>query len=385
MPSGGSDEADFTHMGAALRLARRALGTTAPNPAVGAVVVDERRGIVLARGWTQPGGRPHAEPQALARAGDSALGATLYVTLEPCSHFGQTAPCADTIISAGVGRVVCGIEDPDPRVSSRGLRRIEEAGIAVRRFVRADEAHWLTRGHILRVTERRPFVQLKMALSAAGEAPIGRGGRPVWVTGPDARRHGHLLRAETDAILVGSGTVTADDPELTCRLPGARWRSPVRVVLASDLAIDPQSRLARTAREIPVWIFCADGAEARRQRALSEAGCEVIPVRSVAGCLWLPAVMEALVARGTTRLLVEGGPSTWAAFARAALVDEVVLFRARPATGGEVLTHEAVLTRLTAGFSGRLVAHRRLGPDDMFVVRRLPPSRTRPPVTGSGP
>lgn len=360
-------------MTAALALARRGLGTTAPNPSVGAVIVDEVRGIVVARGWTQPGGRPHAEVEALARAAAAARGATMYVTLEPCSHHGKTPPCADAVVAAGIARVVVGIEDPDPRVAGRGLAKLEAAGIAVERFVRADEADWVTRGHILRVTERRPLVQVKMALGPAGDVPRGADGRPTWVTSDAARRHGHLLRAEADAILVGRATVDDDDPDLTCRLPGAAWRSPVRIVLASDADVPLGARLVRTAREVPVWVFCADDASAGRRAALAEAGVVVVPVRRVGGTLWLPAVLEALVARGITRLLVEGGPSVWRAFDRAGFVDEVVMFQAGAAADPDDAARVAAGQLPT--FRGRVHDQRLVGPDVMTTFRRVLPSR----------
>ncbi len=181
------DDADDGFMQIALSMARRGLGTTAPNPSVGAVVVDPATGEVIARGWTQPGGRPHAETVALQRAGSRAQGATMYVTLEPCSHYGKTPPCANAIIEAGVSRAVVGILDPDPRVAGRGIDMLRAAGIEVRRGVRAREADRMTRGHILRVTERRPLIQLKMALDGNGQIARGVGGQPRWVTGPLAR------------------------------------------------------------------------------------------------------------------------------------------------------------------------------------------------------
>ena len=201
---------DHHMMGIALTLARRGFGTTAPNPSVGAVIADEATGEVIARGLTRPGGRPHAETQALERAGERARGATLYVTLEPCAHHGKTPPCADAVIAAGIRRVVIGAGDPDPRVAGEGSARMRAAGILVETGLLADEADWVTRGHILRVTEQRPFVQLKMALSAEGHVPRGKGGAPKFVTGAEARAAGHLLRAEADAILVGSGTFISE-------------------------------------------------------------------------------------------------------------------------------------------------------------------------------
>ncbi len=315
-------------MAIALRMARRGLGTTAPNPSVGAVIADERTGEVIARGWTQPGGRPHAETEALARAGERAKGKTIYVTLEPCSHYGRTAPCADAILAAGLSRVVVGIEDPDPRVSGRGLRRLREAGVAVTRSVLAEQARRVTRGHVVRVTERRPFVQLKMALAANGEVARGKDGKPVWVTGPLARAHGHLLRAQSDAIVVGAGTVRDDNPDLTCRLPGLAARSPVRVIIAGRNLPDPQCQLVQTAQVVPVLIFVSPQADEQRLEHLRASGCRVIVPATVGGRLWLPSIMEALVAEGITRILVEGGPRLWQDFVSARLVDEVVQFRA---------------------------------------------------------
>lgn len=322
-----SDGFDRHMMAIALRMARRGLGRTRPNPSVGAVIADEKSGEVIARAVTADGGRPHAETQALRAAGARARGATMYVTLEPCSHHGQTGPCADAIISAGVKRVVCAIEDPDPRVAGRGLDRLRAAGVDVRRGVLAPEARWLARGHIVRVTERRPFVTLKLALDANGDAPRGRG-QPTWVTGPLARASGHLMRAKADAILVGSATIRDDDPELTCRLPGLEASSPIRVVLARSLDIDSGKTVLATARTVPTWLVAGPNADAERAAALKAAGVDVIAAEVVQDRLWLPSVMEALAARGVTRLLVEGGPKVWRAFADAALVDEVAVFSA---------------------------------------------------------
>ena len=355
-------------MDIALMLARRGLGTTAPNPAVGAVIVDETTGEVIARGWTQPGGRPHAETEALRRAGPRARGATMYVTLEPCSHHGGTPPCADALVEAGIARVVVGIEDPDPRVAGRGLDRLRAAGISVTRGVRSAEADWVTRGHILRVSERRPFIQLKLALAADGSVPRGKAGQPVWVTGSEARAHGHLLRATADAILVGRRTVEDDDPELTCRLPGLAGRSPVRVVLARDLGISLDCKLVRTAREVPLILFCGPDADPRRRAELEARGCHVVPVREVEGMLWLPAITEALAARNVTRLLVEGGPAMWRSFARAGFVDEVIAFQVR-----EEQAHTATRPPPSAYLPDldlALVARREVGADDMMIYRR---------------
>src|SRR4030081_126800 len=221
---------DRRFMGLALHVARRMLGRTAPNPAVGAIIADETTGEVITRGWTQPGGRPHAEGYGLALAGERARGKTMYVSLEPCSHHGRTPPCANAIVAAGMRRVVCAIEDPNPEIAGRGLAVLRDAGVVVDLGLCAQEARWMAAGHILRMTRDRPFVQLKIAVSGDGLIAPGDGA-PRWVTGPEARRLAHILRARADAILVGRKTVADDDPELTCRLPGLDGRSPRRVVV----------------------------------------------------------------------------------------------------------------------------------------------------------
>ncbi len=369
---GSAVRADFdAHMmGIALRMAERGLGRTAPNPSVGAVIADEGSGEVIARGWTAPGGRPHAETEAIARAGARARGATMYVTLEPCSHHGATPPCAEAIIAAGLKRVVCAIEDPDPRVAGRGLSALRGAGIAVERGLMAQAAHWMAAGHILRVTERRPFVVAKLALAADGSVPRGAQGQPVWATSPAARAAGHLLRARADAILVGRRTVIDDDPLLNCRLPGLADRSPVRVVIARKLEGLHRTRLALTAHGCGgLWVFCGQDGDATQ---LEAAGARVFRVAEIGAELWLPSVMETLVAEGITRLLVEGGPATWRAVSTAGLVDEVVLFQARAKSGVALPEASAIaaLQRYVATTSLQLFDHRTVGSDDMMVLRR---------------
>lgn len=370
-------QADLDHsmMAIALGVARRGLGRTAPNPSVGAIIVDEACGEVIARGWTQPGGRPHAETEALGRAGRRARDNTMYVTLEPCAHHGKTPPCAGAIIAAGMKRVVIGIEDPDPRVAGQGIARLRAAGIEVASGVSADAARGLTLGHILRATENRPFVQIKMALAADGTVPFGYAGRQTIVTGPESRARGHLLRAEADAILAGRKTVLDDDPELTCRLPGLLDRSPVRVVLSSLANGLAQSRLIQTAQEVPVWVFCGPEASAAATGELEAAGARVVGVPAVAGRLSLEAVTGALAREGITRLLVEGGAEVWQSFAAASLVDEVVVFHAGPLAGGagpsafEVSMRHAVARHLP-NVPLEEVDRRRSGHDMMFQLRR---------------
>ena len=357
-------------MAIAAHVAERGLGSTAPNPAVGALVVEPDSGIILSRGWTQPGGRPHAEPEALVRAGARAAGATLYVTLEPCSHFGKTPPCVDAIIAAGVKRVVCGLEDPDPRVAGRGLAKLRDAGIEVTRGVLRDRCHHIALGHILRVTERRPFVQLKMAVDADGNVPRGGGGQPTWVTGPLSRARGHLLRARADAILIGHGTLVDDDPVLTCRLPGLENRSPVRVVLVGDRSQMVGRSALSKGNGPPVWWIATSGSPLVDDT--SSVDGEVISVTSVGGRPWLPAVVEELVARGVTRLLVEGGPTVWQSFDRASLVDEVALFVARrdaDRASDASVAHFALAQRLPHA-NLQIVEHMAMETDDLFVFRR---------------
>jgi diaminohydroxyphosphoribosylaminopyrimidine deaminase/5-amino-6-(5-phosphoribosylamino)uracil reductase len=321
-------------MALALALGRRGLGNTWPNPAVGAVLVRPEGGqpVVAGRGWTQPGGRPHAELEALRRAGAAARGATLYVTLEPCSHYGKSPPCADAIVAAGVARVVCAIEDPNPEVAGRGHARLRAAGIALDIGLGAEEARRAHAGHFRRMRDGRPHVSLKLAVSADHKAGLA-GRRPAAITGEPARARVHRLRAMNDAILIGIGTALADDPQLTCRLPGMAARSPVRVVLDARLRLRPDSALVTSARATPVWVVGAPEAPAEAARILQEAGVEVLRAPAQAGRLDLAAVLARLGDRGITRLMVEGGPTVAAAFVGADLVDEAALFRSRRIIG----------------------------------------------------
>jgi diaminohydroxyphosphoribosylaminopyrimidine deaminase/5-amino-6-(5-phosphoribosylamino)uracil reductase len=333
----GSDPGDdLRFMELALALGRRGLGRTWPNPAVGAVVVRRETDgpLIVGRGWTQPGGRPHAETQALERAGDAARGATLYVTLEPCSHHGQTPPCADAIIAAGIARVVSALEDPNPQVAGAGHRRLAAAGIAVTVGTGADAARRAHAGHIRRMRERRPHVTLKLAVSADGKAGLA-GRRPAAITGEPARARVHLMRAQSDAVLTGIGTVIADDPLLTCRLPGMADRSPVRVVLDSKLRLALDSRLVASARETPLWVVTSERLNAENARALQAAGAEVLPAPATAGGLDLAAVLARLAERGVTRVMVEAGPILAAAMLNADLVDEAALLRSGTPIGAD--------------------------------------------------
>lgn len=334
---------DQDFMATALRIARRGLGNVWPNPAVGCVIVSGASGRqILGRGWTQPRGRPHAETvaldQARARFGAGALaGSTAYVTLEPCSHLGRTPPCADALISARVARVVVACGDPDARVGGRGIQRLRDAGIEVVTDVCRAEAEDTNVGFLTRVTAGRPMVSLKIATTSDGRIAT-RTGDSQWITGAPARRHAHLLRAQHDAIAVGIGTVAADDPSLTCRLPGMEGRSPVRVVFDSQLRISLESELVRTAGEVQTWVLSAARTDKERRKALEGAGVTVVPIETVVDGQPDPAAaLRALGAMGVTRLMVEGGARLATGLLRAGLVDRLLWFRAPSLIGGDGL------------------------------------------------
>jgi diaminohydroxyphosphoribosylaminopyrimidine deaminase / 5-amino-6-(5-phosphoribosylamino)uracil reductase len=367
-----SKAADQRFMQLALTLGRRGQGRTWPNPAVGAVVVKD--GIIVGRGWTQPGGRPHAEPIALRQAGEAARGATLYVTLEPCSHFGRSPPCADAVIAAGIARVVSAIEDPNPEVAGKGHDRIRAAGIAVDVGLYAAEAAHDHAGHFRRVRDKRPHVVLKLAVSS--DDKIGAAGhRPVAISGEPARARMHLLRAQCDAILVGIGTVLADDPLLTCRLPGMEALSPVRVVLDRALRLPGSSQLVHSARQTPLWVVTSELSEAAAAMKLGAAGAEVIriaPPDAPAPGLDLMAALHALSERGITRLLVEGGARIASSFVSAGLVDEFWLLRGRQAIGTDGIgaLDALPLTAITQSPAFRVRASEKLDNDTLTIYER---------------
>jgi diaminohydroxyphosphoribosylaminopyrimidine deaminase / 5-amino-6-(5-phosphoribosylamino)uracil reductase len=370
--SQASKEADRRFMQLALTLGRRGLGCTWPNPAVGAVVVKD--GVIVGRGWTQPGGRPHAEPEALRRAGEAARGATLYVTLEPCSHFGRSPPCADAVIAAGISRVVAAIEDPNPLVAGQGHAKLRAAGIAVDVGLCAAEAAHDHAGHFRRVRDKRPHVILKLAVSSDDKI-AANGHKPVAITGEVARTRVHLLRAQCDAILVGIGTVLADDPLLTCRLPGMAARSPVRVVLDRALRSPGDSRLVHSARETPLWLVASELADAPAATRLGAAGAQVIRIASTdMPGLDLLAVLHALSERGITRLLVEGGSRVASSFVAAGLADEIWLPRGPNAIGADgIAALDALpLTAITQSPGFRVRASETLGQDTLTVYERRP-------------
>ena len=346
----------------ALTLGRRGLGNAWPNPAVGAVIVKD--GVILGRGWTQAGGRPHAEVEALRRARklapNAASGATLYVTLEPCSHQGKTPPCADAIVKAGIARVVSALEDPNPEVAGKGHEKLRAKGIAVETGLLADEARRDHAGHIARVTQGRPHVLLKLAISADGKAGLPAR-KPVALSGEPARTRVFQLRAQSDAILVGIGTVLSDNPHLTSRLPGMMERSPVRVVLDANLRVPLSLAVISTVRETPTWVMTSRKPSAIAEEILQQKGCKVFRVGDSAGKLDLGEVLKVLAGEGITRLMVEGGPTVAASFVAADLVDEAVLVRSDKTMGEgiaplEGMSLDALTRHLQAAGSERLGA-----------------------------
>ncbi len=367
------DEAtDAGFMAAAVSYGRRWLGLTAPNPAVGCVIVKD--GVIVARGATMPGGRPHAETEALREAGERAKGATLYVSLEPCSHYGVTAPCADAIVNAGLVRVVSALEDPDVRVAGRGHAKIVEAGIGLRTGVGVLEARRGNLGHIMRITEGRPMVTLKLAQTLDGFAAGGAHDPRLMITGAPANGRVQVMRAMHDAIMVGVGTVLADDPLLTVRLPGLEARKPLRIVLDTQLRLPLGSRLAATAKEHRTLVICAQDAPVSAQSALEGLGVEVLRVaRSPAGHLDLHEALRALGKRGITRVLSEGGPMVASELILRGLADEVALFTAPKPFGGQgvpALSQEA-RRALDIEANFRLIEQGHAGPDRFAHLERV--------------
>ena len=326
-----SENLDEIYMRAALVLARRGLGMVWPNPSVGCVIVNGER--IVGRGWTQPGGRPHAETEALRQAGAAASGACVYVTLEPCNHFGQTPPCTSALLDAGVSRVVSAMEDPDTRTAGGGHARLREGGIEVVTDVLGAEAASVNAGFLSRVRSGRPLVTLKTATTLDGKIAAANGASQ-WITGPEARTRGHLLRATHDAIMIGIGTALADAPSLTCRIAGMEDRSPVRIVMDSKLRLPLDSTLVKTAREIPTWVVTSKTAS--DLGAYVEQGVEIIQVDAdPKGSLNLKVALEVLGDKGLTRLLVEGGGALAATLMRDDLVDRLVWFRSAGVMGAD--------------------------------------------------
>jgi len=321
---------DRRWMQLALSLGARGLGQVWPNPAVGCVIV--RKGRVLGRGWTKPSGRPHAETVALAQAGD-ARGATAYVTLEPCAHTGKTPPCANALINAGIARVVCPIADPDRRVSGKGFQMLRDAGVKVDIGLMAQEAHAANAGFLSAKTKSRPFITLKLAASLDGRIATSRG-ESRWITGPEARRYVHHLRAIHDAVLIGRGTAMADDPMLDIRGLGLASANPVRVVVDSNLALAQDSRLALSAQQAPLWL-CHSAKNTENRAALKALGASLIEINKAPSGVDLADLLQKLAAKGLTRILCEGGGQLAASLIEAGLVDRLEVFHAGLMLGSE--------------------------------------------------
>src|ERR1035441_9693085 len=366
-PRNDNEKDDARFMSLAFTLGRRGLGNTWPNPAVGAVIVKDN--VIVGRGWTQSGGRPRAEVEALRHAKKAAQGATMYVTLEPCSHQGKTPPCADAIVKAGIARVVSALEDPNPEVAGQGHERLRTKGITVDVGLGADSAAHVHAGHIMRVTNNRPYVLLKLAVSADGKAGLANR-KPAAITGETARVRVFQMRAASDAIMVGIGTVLSDNPQLTCRLPGMFERSPVRVVLDAKLKLPLATSVVATVRETPTWVFTSSKPSAIAEEILQQKGCKVFRVGDVDGRLDLDEVLTVLAEQGITRLMVEGGPKVAGAIAAAGLVDEVALLRGEKTIGANGI--EPLDGMPLNGFTGQLHARgsEKLGPDTLEIFER---------------
>ena len=347
-------------MKAALAIARRGLGNVAPNPAVGCLII--KGGIVVGRGWTQPGGRPHAETMALRQAGAAAKGATAYVTLEPCAHHGKTPPCAEALIAAGIAKVISATLDPDKRVSGKGLALLRGAGIEVIEGVMAEQAAFLNNGFFKTITAARPHFTLKVAGSLDGRIAT-KSGESKWITGSPARAYGHLLRSSHDAILVGANTAVRDDPLLTCRVEGLVELSPHRLVLDSDLRIATNSELVNTAKARPTTVLCKKETEKATKRSdLDALGVRIVDVEDTRD---LVEVASAIAKLGITRVLVEGGGQLHASFLSANMADELVCFTAGKAIGGDGLPAIAALGLASLGDAPHftLKSSRKIGAD----------------------
>ncbi|WP_321206942.1 bifunctional diaminohydroxyphosphoribosylaminopyrimidine deaminase/5-amino-6-(5-phosphoribosylamino)uracil reductase RibD [Mameliella sediminis] len=322
---------DRRHMAHAMALGRRGMGQTWPNPAVGCVIV--RDGRIVGRGWTQPGGRPHAERVALDMAGEAARGATAYVTLEPCAHHGQTPPCCMALVEAGIARVVAPIADSDPRVDGQGFEYLRKHGVVVTTGVGADQALMDHAGFFLRLSQGRPWVTLKLAMTVDGRIATATG-ESQWITGPTARRAVHALRASHDAVMVGAGTARADDPQLTVRGFGAR-RQPVRVIVSRLIDVPLMSQLAQSAREVPLWLCHGPEARSELRSAWEGIGARLLPCQIAGGRIDPLAMLQTLGAEGLTRVFCEGGGQLAGSLLLHDLVDELHVFTAGMALGAE--------------------------------------------------
>ena len=321
-------------MARALNLAERALGSVAPNPAVGCIIVKD--GELLGKGYTQKGGRPHAETQALMRAGAGAEGADIYITLEPCAHEGETPPCVDALIAAKPERVICALSDPDSRVSGKGIEKLRAHNIEVIENVLQEEASFLNQGYLLHRTQIRPLITLKTGSTLDGRISTLTG-NSRWITNKQARAQTHSLRSSYDAVIIGSRTSLGDNPELTCRLNGLENRTPIRVVADSHLSIPLTSKLVNSAQDYPLWIMCREDSDPVRRKALEESGAKLFntAVEEKTGMLSTRDIVSILAEQGITRLLIEGGAHLSASFLRAGLIDRIYWFSAPKIIGAD--------------------------------------------------
>jgi len=358
-------------MRAALALARRGLGETAPNPSVGCVIVKDGR--VLGRGHTQPGGRPHAETEALRQAGPAARGATAYVTLEPCAHTGKTPPCADALIAAGIARVVIGATDPNPKVNGQGISRLRAAGVEITENVLKAEAEAVISGFAMVIREHRPLIRLKLASTLDGRIAT-KTKESQWLTGEPARRAAHAMRGRHDGILVGVGTVLSDDPELTCRIENFRKSPLIRIVVDSHLRTPLMSKLVRGAQAAPLWLLHRNGADPARKTALQEAGAKIFELPENPAGVDLPQAMRLLARLGLTRILAEGGGTLAAGLLRENLVDRLAWFHAPAIIGGDgwPAAQAFGVTALSAMPRFTPVAQERWGDDMLSTYTKRP-------------
>ncbi len=362
-------ETDLHYMRKALQLARKGRGWTSPNPMVGAVLVKGER--IVGRGWHPALGAPHAEVKAIEDAGEAARGATLYVTLEPCNHQGRTPPCTRAVLAAGIARVVIGMADPNPGVSGGGADFLESRGLDVVLGVLGAECRRLNQPFIKYVTTGLPYLVLKAAATLDGRI-AARSGDARWITNERSRRLVHRLRHELDAVLVGIGTVLADDPQLTVRLDRGRFRQPVRIVLDSRLQLPPESRLAVSAREVPVWVVCGETVDGGKRRRLETLGVEVIPVVGGQRGIDPLALVGELGRRGITSVLIEGGARVFGSFIDARLMDEGYFFYA-PKILGDARGVPMIAGSERATMAEALPLHdlrvRRFGEDVLLLAR----------------
>ncbi|ESX81924.1 bifunctional diaminohydroxyphosphoribosylaminopyrimidine deaminase/5-amino-6-(5-phosphoribosylamino)uracil reductase RibD [Mesorhizobium sp. M0142] len=353
---------DRRYMAAALRLSRKNAGRTSTNPSVGTLIVrDDGDGpMIVGSGVTAVGGRPHAETEALAEAGELAQGATAYVTLEPCAHHGRTPPCANALVSAGVARVVGAASDPDPRVSGKGYAILRAAGVEVMEKVLAAKAAEQMAGYLIRSLKKRPEVILKLALSSDNKIGV-KGEGQVSITGDIARREVYLMRAEADGILIGIGTALEDDPALTVRLPGLENRSPARIVLDRQIRLPETSKLVSGVDRVPLYVAACAEADPRRRAALERTGVRFIGTETYEGDIALPELLEDLAALGMASVLVEGGAKVAKAFLDEQLVDRIVLFQGPDAIGEDGIASPIDANHIPPGF--RKLRDMRFGED----------------------